>query len=370
MRGCDPRTSRTSSTASSVLLGLGAAPGCSRGASAGAASDAVEPGTGAGRRLGALRHVTTGGVRHGARRSGACGGARNARRRAARPQLPARAAAGRRQLGGDDSAFGRRQLRATDLHHRVGAARPFWPRVDIDCACVSFDVPDEVMIGDRWRGSPDVVISFAAGAVVQRLYDSACERATQSSPPATATPRGDGGRRRREPRQAAVVGLGFVDAPKPGDKAKPQARATRNLRPNEDPEEQTRARQLPGSSASYSLVDIRDSSNVADWYPQDHPPMPDISSGWARPGRAPHAAGCGFWRLPNGLGAAGRADGCAAARLLRPADVAIPEGAAAQRDRARRTPDTMIDLARAMTVRRSSRPRLLRGRADGRRASR
>lgn len=26
----------------------------------------------------------------------------------------------------------------------------------------------------------------------------------------------------------------------------------------------------------YSLVDIRDLQNVVDWYPEDHPPMPDI----------------------------------------------------------------------------------------------
>ena len=65
--------------------------------------------------------------------------------------------------------------------------------------------------------------------------------------------------------------------PKPGDKAIPQAPPTRNLRPNEDPQEQTKPRTVPGSTATYSLVDVRDGHNVIDWFPGDHPsPMPDI----------------------------------------------------------------------------------------------
>ena len=51
---------------------------------------------------------------------------------------------------------------------------------------------------------------------------------------------------------------------------------TRNLRPNQDPVEQTRPRHLDGSTAAYSLVDIRDGQNVIDWFPGDHPPMPSV----------------------------------------------------------------------------------------------
>jgi cytochrome c553 len=89
--------------------------------------------------------------------------------------------------------------------------------------------------------------------------------------------------------------------PKPGDKAIPQAPPTRNLRPNEDPQEQTKPRTVPGSSATYSLVDVRDGHNVIDWFPGDHPPMtPIMKNGPASLGNT--ARGCASCHLPNGKG--------------------------------------------------------------------
>jgi cytochrome c553 len=89
--------------------------------------------------------------------------------------------------------------------------------------------------------------------------------------------------------------------PKPGDKAAPQASPNRNLRPNEDPQEQTKPQKVNGSSATYSLVDIRDGHNVIDWFPGDHPSMPDIiKHGPASLGAS--ARGCGSCHLPNGKG--------------------------------------------------------------------
>lgn len=89
--------------------------------------------------------------------------------------------------------------------------------------------------------------------------------------------------------------------PKPGDKAIPQAPPTRNLRPNEDPQEQTKPRAVDGSRATYSLVDVRDGHNVIDWFPGDHPTMtPIIKNGPASLGES--ARGCGSCHLPNGKG--------------------------------------------------------------------
>ncbi len=89
--------------------------------------------------------------------------------------------------------------------------------------------------------------------------------------------------------------------PQPGDKAAPQAAPNRNLRPNEDPNEQTMPRTVEGSSAKYSLVDIRDGHNVIDWFPTDHPVMPPIiKNGPASMGEV--ARGCGSCHLPNGKG--------------------------------------------------------------------
>ena len=193
------------------------------------------------------------------------------------------------------------------------------------------------------------VVSFVAGAVLQRLYD---RRGVVGE-----TPRPAEAARAPAPEPATAVDFanqplwayGFLEAPKPGEKAAPQAVPTRDLRPNEDPAEQTRSRQLPDSSASFSLVDIRDGSNVVDWYPQDHPAMPDIIRlGPAKAG--PARRGCGFCHLPNGLG-----------RPENAPTAALPPAYFVQqlhdfRDGLRRSADprqpntnTMIELARAMT---------------------
>jgi cytochrome c553 len=58
---------------------------------------------------------------------------------------------------------------------------------------------------------------------------------------------------------------------------------------------------VAGSQATYSLVDVRDSGNVIDWFPGDHPPMTRvIRSGPASLG--PLARGCASCHLPNGRG--------------------------------------------------------------------
>lgn len=123
------------------------------------------------------------------------------------------------------------------------------------------------------------LVCFALGAAVQRYYDSRQPARQAAGPtpappaappavPATSTADVANIPFEREPLWA----YGFDAAPKPGDKAQPQAPPSRNLRPNEDPVEQTKPRRVDGSSATYSLVDIRDGQNVIDWFPGDHPP--------------------------------------------------------------------------------------------------
>ena len=55
---------------------------------------------------------------------------------------------------------------------------------------------------------------------------------------------------------------------------------------------------LPGSSASYTWTEVRSRFDVADWHPNDHPPMPDFVAH----GRKPEIWGCGYCHQPNGLG--------------------------------------------------------------------
>jgi cytochrome c553 len=94
----------------------------------------------------------------------------------------------------------------------------------------------------------------------------------------------------------------YATQPKPGDKAAPQPQPTRNLRPNEDPQEQTKPRTVPGSTASYSLVDVRDGHEVIDWFPGDHPLMPRVIKNGPASLMSERGRGCGSCHLPNGKG--------------------------------------------------------------------
>lgn len=95
---------------------------------------------------------------------------------------------------------------------------------------------------------------------------------------------------------------GYTEPPKPGETAAPQAPPTRNLRPNEDPNEQTRPRRVAGSSQTYSLVDIRDGSNVIDWFPEEHPPKRPIITTGPAAGLGNTKRGCANCHLPHGRG--------------------------------------------------------------------
>jgi cytochrome c553 len=58
------------------------------------------------------------------------------------------------------------------------------------------------------------------------------------------------------------------------------------------------AKHVPGSTAAFTLKEIKDLYNVPDWHPDNHPAMPDVVAHGPRPG----VFACGFCHLPNGLG--------------------------------------------------------------------
>jgi cytochrome c553 len=142
---------------------------------------------------------------------------------------------------------------------------------------------------------------------------------------------------------------GFLTPPAPGDTAKPQSPPNRALRPAEDPGEQIRLRHVEGSSAAYSLVDVRNGGNVIDWFPSDHPPMSAvIAHGPAGLGKA--ARGCASCHLPTGKGRPENAPvvGQPVAYFLRQiAD--FRSGARHSADPRKPNTLTMIGLAKAMT---------------------
>jgi cytochrome c553 len=67
---------------------------------------------------------------------------------------------------------------------------------------------------------------------------------------------------------------------------------------NPAPAPDTTPRTLPGSNQSFTLAQIRDGFGPADWFPQDHPTMPEIV---AR-GRRPNVRACSLCHYPNGKG--------------------------------------------------------------------
>jgi len=141
------------------------------------------------------------------------------------------------------------------------------------------------------------IVCFVLGAAADRYYDSHLTVTQQQPAAKTPTPEAPAIQFDNEPLWA----YGFDKPPKPGDKASPQNPPNRNLRPNEDAAEQTKLRQIEGSTAAYSLVDIRDGQNVIDWFSGDHPPMPSVvAHGPAGMGKT--ARGCGSCHLPNGKG--------------------------------------------------------------------
>jgi cytochrome c553 len=208
----------------------------------------------------------------------------------------------------------------------------------------------------RLRAIAFGVACFALGAIAQNVYDRSRQAARAPAPVAQLPSPQTAG----EPTAPAVEAplnlegeplwaYGFEKPAQPGEKAKPQALPSRKLRPNEDPDEQTRPRQIEGSRAAFSLVDIRDSQNVVDWFPDEHPPMPDVvAHGPVRMGAA--RRGCASCHLPSGKG---RPENAAPAGLpisyfVRQIDD-FRKGLRRTADPRKPNTNTMIDLARGMT---------------------
>ena len=61
----------------------------------------------------------------------------------------------------------------------------------------------------------------------------------------------------------------------------------------------TTMHKLPGSDRSFTLTQIRDQYGPADWFPGDHPAMPDIV---AHGRRDAQVAACSLCHYPNGKG--------------------------------------------------------------------
>jgi cytochrome c553 len=146
------------------------------------------------------------------------------------------------------------------------------------------------------------IVCFALGATVTRYYDihrHTTPQVVHSVKPSQADKRAVEVATNFE--HEPLWAYGFENPPAPGEKARPQSPPNRNLRQDENPAEQTKPRHLKGSFATYSLVDIRDGQNVIDWFPNEHPLMPNVvAHGPVLLGK--NTRGCGSCHLPNGKG--------------------------------------------------------------------
>ena len=107
---------------------------------------------------------------------------------------------------------------------------------------------------------------------------------------------------------------------------------------------------MNGSSATYSLVDVRDGQNVIDWFPGDHPPMPNVvAHGPAKLGNRTRAAAA---RATCRTARDGRRtpppSGLPVAYFVRQIQD-FRNGVRHTADPRKPNTNTMIDLARAMT---------------------
>jgi len=55
---------------------------------------------------------------------------------------------------------------------------------------------------------------------------------------------------------------------------------------------------VPNSTVALTAAQVRDTYNIPDWHPENHPPAPDIVT----KGRRPTVFACGYCHLPNGQG--------------------------------------------------------------------
>jgi cytochrome c553 len=202
-----------------------------------------------------------------------------------------------------------------------------------------------------------LVVGAVLGHVATRYYDDTYRRpapqsalGTSKKPTEPATPAvPEQVRANVNFEHEPLWAYGFVDPPKPGDKAQPQAPPTNKPRPNQDLDEQMRPRRIEGSSASYNLVQIRDLHNVIDWFPTDHPKMtPIIQHGPASQGEI--GRGCGGCHLPNGRGRPENAPpaGLPVAYFIRQIED-FRHGLRFTADPRKPNTNTMIDLAKAMS---------------------
>ncbi len=112
------------------------------------------------------------------------------------------------------------------------------------------------------------------------------------------------------------------------------------------PQDDGSPKHIPESTQAFTLAQLRDSFTIADWFPSDHPPAPDV----VMKGRRPDVRACGLCHYPNGRGRPENAglDGLSAAYIVEQMLEFAHDKRKSSETRKTNT-NLMIQIAKAMT---------------------
>jgi cytochrome c553 len=138
---------------------------------------------------------------------------------------------------------------------------------------------------------------------------------------------------------------GFAISAPPGEPARAPARGRGVGAPAAPTEENEALRHLPAATTAFSLKQIDDNFGPADWFPGDHPQMPEPVAH----GRKPDVPACGFCHYPNGKGRPNNAGpaGLPAAYILQQLED-FKGGARKSWDTRKRNTNQMITIAKGL----------------------
>lgn len=105
-------------------------------------------------------------------------------------------------------------------------------------------------------------------------------------------------------------------------------------------------RHVPGSTQAFTLRQVDSNTAPADWFPGDHPPMPEVVAHGRRPG----VNACAFCHYPNGNGRPNNAGlaGLPANYILQQLED-FARGARSSWDKRKRNTTQMVDFAKNLT---------------------
>jgi cytochrome c553 len=204
----------------------------------------------------------------------------------------------------------------------------------------------------RFTANREALMRNRKGILLLTSFALLAALAIKAAPPQRGQQQSDGKSMNRGIPWAYGFATPYVPAPGPGaggaaggrDSA---AAAAPTPAPAAEPEDRDTPRHLPGAAAAFALKEVDNNYGPADWFPQDHPKMPEIV---AHGDKAAMVNACGFCHYPNGKGRPNNAGpaGLPAVYILQQLDD-FKSGARTSWDKRKRNTGQMIDIAKGLT---------------------